>query len=326
MPASVTTSDGDQALVDTISLTPSSDSYVKVSVNGALISVGNGVKTEDCYFSGDSGTTARDLTDIEAGDTLHWNGSIIGYQLSADDKISFYYHTTSVSTLLTSLVSFWKLEESSGTRVDAVTHQGNDLTDNNTVTQATGKIGNAAQCTAANSEFLSISDNSSLRLSTGGTGFTIAGWVYADSLTHNTGWLGKWDSGASDELEYACQYFTSGPGPRFAFSMYDGVSQFILRANTFGVPSTATWYFICCGYDNVNDELFISVNNGTQDTLSFGGGTSPTGTATLYIGKYTTAATHWDGRIDAVGLWKRTLSATEITELYNAGSGVEYPF
>ena len=35
------------------------------------------------------------------------------------------------SSLLTSLISYWKLDETSGTRVDVVS--GNDLTDNNTV-------------------------------------------------------------------------------------------------------------------------------------------------------------------------------------------------
>ena len=40
-----------------------------------------------------------------------------------------------------SLQGFWELlEEASGTRVDA--HGANDLTDNNTVLQGTGKVGN----------------------------------------------------------------------------------------------------------------------------------------------------------------------------------------
>ena len=64
--------------------------------------------------------------------------------------------------LLTNLISFWEMEEASGTRVDAVVASGNDLTDNATVTQNPGKVGNAAQFTLATSEWLSHVSNASL--------------------------------------------------------------------------------------------------------------------------------------------------------------------
>ena len=32
------------------------------------------------------------------------------------------------------------------------------------------------------------------------------------------------------------------------------------------------------------------------------------------------------GSIDEAGIWSRALSGTEITELYNAGAGITYPF
>src|SRR3990167_8248201 len=80
-------------------------------------------------------------------------------------------------TLPTSLMAYFKLDEASGTRVDS--KSTNDLTDNNTVTQAVGKVANAAQFTSANSEYLSIGDT--LDLSTGDIDFTISGWMYPDS-------------------------------------------------------------------------------------------------------------------------------------------------
>ena len=53
-----------------------------------------------------------------------------------------------------SLVSVWKMDESSGTREDAV--GSNDVTDINTVGSASGKNGNAADFVAANSEVLEL--------------------------------------------------------------------------------------------------------------------------------------------------------------------------
>jgi hypothetical protein len=62
------------------------------------------------------------------------------------------------STLATGLVSYWELEEVSGTRVDS--HGSNDLTDNNTVGSGTGIQGNCANLEKSNTEDLSISDAS----------------------------------------------------------------------------------------------------------------------------------------------------------------------
>src|SRR6185437_5439414 len=75
-------------------------------------------------------------------------------------------------------ISFWELEEASGTRIDAVTASGNDLTDNNTVTQGTGIVGNCGQFTKVNSESLSRASNASLQF-TGS--WSITAWFLKDS-------------------------------------------------------------------------------------------------------------------------------------------------
>ena len=76
----------------TISNTPANDSHVLVFVNGASVEVGDGVKTVDCYFSSDGGTTARTIANITSGDTLYWNGVIAGFDLAATDVVEFDYN------------------------------------------------------------------------------------------------------------------------------------------------------------------------------------------------------------------------------------------
>jgi hypothetical protein len=93
MTASVTTADGQPACATAIAATPSGGSYVRVSVNGMGQNLGDGVKNTDCYFSADSGTTARAFSAIVSGDLLYWNGSIAGFQLAATDKIDFEYNS-----------------------------------------------------------------------------------------------------------------------------------------------------------------------------------------------------------------------------------------
>lgn len=90
--ASATASDGDQAMSTTVSNTPALDGYVGVRVNGVHYYVGDGITTGcDCYFSNDGGTTARNIADIASGDTLHWNGSTVGFELATSDRIDLDY-------------------------------------------------------------------------------------------------------------------------------------------------------------------------------------------------------------------------------------------
>ncbi len=93
MTASVTTTDGSLACATAISATPANDGYVEVKINGVLEAVGDGVKTKSCYFSSDSGTTAKSIANIASGDSLYWNGSIAGYQLKATDRVDLSYLT-----------------------------------------------------------------------------------------------------------------------------------------------------------------------------------------------------------------------------------------
>lgn len=93
MVASNTVADGDLATVTAIIATPANDGYVKVTVNGTGVVVGDGVKTEDCYFSNDGGTTARAIADIQSGNLLYWNGTVAGYELDPSDRIDFFFDT-----------------------------------------------------------------------------------------------------------------------------------------------------------------------------------------------------------------------------------------
>lgn len=92
MTASVTTTDNDQATATTVASSNALGGYMGVRVNGLHVLVGNGTKVSvEAYFSGDGGTTARAFSAVVAGDTLHWNGSIAGYQLAASDRIDLEY-------------------------------------------------------------------------------------------------------------------------------------------------------------------------------------------------------------------------------------------
>lgn len=87
--ASATSSDGDAT---GISIDNAPEGMVQVFVNGMMQEL-KGDKTGDCFFSSDGGTTAVTLSNIAATNTLHWNGSVAGYQLDTTDKITLVYET-----------------------------------------------------------------------------------------------------------------------------------------------------------------------------------------------------------------------------------------
>lgn len=92
MSANTTTADGQLATNTTVATTPAGDGYVEIMLNGVKVTLGDGVKTQETYFSADGGTTARAIANIAAGDGLYWNGSVAGYQLATTDKIDFCYN------------------------------------------------------------------------------------------------------------------------------------------------------------------------------------------------------------------------------------------
>lgn len=90
-----TSADGDKATNTFVSNTPAGLSSISVCINGVEVYLA-GNKTGDCYFSSDNGTTAKSLISIAQADTLHWNGSIAGYQLDANDIVTIKYSALNV--------------------------------------------------------------------------------------------------------------------------------------------------------------------------------------------------------------------------------------
>lgn len=212
-----------------------------------------------------------------------------------------------------SLISFWELEEASGTRNDSFST--NHLTDNNTVTQSAGKVGNAATFTTANSESLTRADNASL--STGNIDFSIALWVNPSAVSSK----GVFYKGDSSGIEYALT--TRGTGVfRFEVDSAAGLAG-INQVESTTTYTTSTWYFVVCQHDSVNDLIKISVNGGTFDTTAYSAGCWDSATS-LYIGTDGDFGDFFGGSIDQAGFWKKILDSSDITFLYNSGSGRSY--
>ena len=90
-----TTGDGALASAVGIAYTPFSDSMVIARVNGLQTDISQTGEFAPLYFSGDSGTTIRNITDIVAGDLLYWNATAAGFDLEASDDLEISYQRAS---------------------------------------------------------------------------------------------------------------------------------------------------------------------------------------------------------------------------------------
>ena len=86
---SLVTTGNDQPTGLTLSNIPTSFSSILVFINGQLQRLGDGVTTDDCYFT--DGFTIKNFNNLSLGDELYWNGLISGFNLDTQDLIQIIY-------------------------------------------------------------------------------------------------------------------------------------------------------------------------------------------------------------------------------------------
>ena len=230
--------------------------------------------------------------------------------------------------LTDNIISYWKLEEASGTRYDAVVASANDLTDNNTVGQGTGIIGYGADLERDNTEYFSRTDASFAGFPTGSFSFSM--WVKAESDPadgYDYGLVGKYAGSPNRSLYITYGQYTSKYYLGIAIS--SNGTTYGTNLDTLGLGSyrlvPGTWYHLAFVLTaSSRCEIFVngvSVVNTTSSVVSgmFNNAED------FRLGTYD-GANGFDGLLDEVGLWNRQLTDAEITSLYNSGSGLQYPF
>jgi len=213
------------------------------------------------------------------------------------------------------LIAFWKMDETSGNRTDAV--GSIVLTDNNTVGYGTGKYTNAANFEYASAEYFSAADNATV--SFGPTeSFTVSFWYKAES---RDGLLFVSKASNINALEWAV-----GAG------LYNYT--FSTGNNTYS-RSTATsdssvgvgyWQFICSWYNASTDSIYIRVNNGKINRANATYGPTD-GAADVLVGAWAGYTGYADGLMDCLSIYSRCPQLTGnyamCDSLYNSGSGWE---
>jgi len=223
--------------------------------------------------------------------------------------------------LIDNLTAYWKLDEASGSRSDSA-GGGYTATDSGSTGSTTGKISNAASFSATT--YLAVADTAALR--TGDVDFSMSAWVKLTDKSASYAVFSKYDSTVGDAREFLLIYTTATDRFRFIVSSDGlGTGNVVVDADNLGSPSAGTWYHIVAWHDATANTINIVVDDGTVDSLAHTLGVY-SGTFNLNIGSHTNTAAQMSGAIDELGYWHKVLSAAEITQLYNGGAGLAYPF
>lgn len=90
--------------------------------------------------------------------------------------------------------------------------------------------------------------------------------------------------------------------------------------STAGTWNDGNWHMGTFWFDNSAQKIYIKIDDGTAVEDAVTGTTRITNNQTFTFNEALT------GNVDEVGMWNRVLTSAEITALYAAGSGLQYPF
>lgn len=225
---------------------------------------------------------------------------------------------TPASSLVTNLSGYWRLDEVSGNRADALGVL--TLTDNNTVGSQAGIMTNASLFVSNNLEWLSVADSAAT--STENLSFTVTGWFLIGISNVQAGIVNK--HGTSNNREFYVQLGNS----RVNFVIFTNNSSTITVAPSIRLY-TNIWTFFACVADTTLGQATVwtkSAQTSEWTTNAMPAKTMDGSNADFQIGR-AAAAIYSDLVIDEVGFWLRSLSTNELINLYNYTlSGTNYPW
>ena len=211
------------------------------------------------------------------------------------------------------LVSWWALDETSGTRYDS--HDAHNASAVGSPGYTTGVRGNALSGTTS-TNYLNAGDI----LNFGDQDFCIAVWL-------------KFPATFSTFHTALCRSsgLTSNNRAWGFFRPATDTLQFLVTnaSNVTGQPSIAglpadTWYLVFGAYDAAADLVKIAINNEAWVTGSLAGGPKTTA-YNMYFGYTGTSEYPWNGQIDETAAWAGYIPTdNERMALYNNGNGVTY--
>jgi hypothetical protein len=191
---------------------------------------------------------------------------------------------------------------------------GNDVTLVNGATYAAGIINNGFSFDGID-DSANIADNA---FNFAGD-FSISGWFNIDSVSGANALISNY---TIDSGNYGWALLTLSSDLKM--NMYGVITEAASR----GGVSAGVNSFFAMTYNSTTEELKLTLNAGTTTVASVNNPIyTTTHRPTIGALRYSPTGTTWyfDGVIDEVAIFNVLKTPSEITEIYNAGAGIQYP-
>jgi hypothetical protein len=227
-------------------------------------------------------------------------------------------------SLLTNLIAAWSFDtnftSSGGVGYDL---SGSGISD----ISPGGKIGSKAVF-SSDGWYLSLGSPAGLDPD-GDVGFTIAGWVQYGAFAVVNHYIASCIDGGTGTGGWYLKYFNGNGGELHAAVRVSGttddatVASVSLQANT--------WYHLALVHDPDTDLIYLYKDGSLVAQQSHSTGMDGEGVPFYFNNQQLSGSPATDNdnpsaEIDEWAAWSRALSAAEILQLYNGGSGLAYPF
>ncbi len=218
--------------------------------------------------------------------------------------VGMFMISFSSAVLSDNIVSYWKLDESSGVVIDSA--GSNNATNTGAVANEPGIISTAYNFTP--DDYIRTDSNMTTL-----DNLTLSLWVNADEWGNDDIYSMGYNSANTFIL---INQVVGGFGYRFGGTFYTSIED---------TPSANAWHHIVITRGDTNATFYLdgvavdsrTVVNTQQPAARHDWGFAVTRNNT---------GSGFNGSIDEIGVWNRSLSPSEITELYNSGVGISFPF
>ena len=278
------------------------DSYA-IYINGELHKSGISATAMDKQ-------AANTLTfGVRTGITQYFDGGM------RDFRIYNRSLTATEKSKLSGLAAYWKLDETSGTVAVDSSYGGHD---------GTFATGSPTWTTAGNVDGaldFEIDDGvdrvDAGTFNVGGSAISVSAWVRPEDGTFDGRIIFK--SRGSNDYEQSWG-LTISDSQKADFRIRAGGTRDILESS--GAVSPGKWYYLVGTYDGTTMRLYVNGIEVNSMAHSVGGPMDEDSTDTVALGDTPTGDRSFDGRIDDVRVFSRTLCPTEIYGGYKGGSGI----
>ncbi len=252
----------------------------------------------------------RGVTDVKKGDNVEWIPTF--FSTDSEEGVRITEWATWTDNFNDGLVVYYTLNELSGNTTDIYRgiYNGSKFND---VTQGEDGIIREAYDFGGNNSGVNINNLYVNNISKNDQ-FTVSMWV---NVSDNTKIMYGGFSNINDNAE-----------GEFSLGVRNGNGVAIVRGGTQGYVQAGTinnneWHHVVLAWGEGDMELFVDGSGVGSDTIT---GFDSDDNDYFTIGHYQRDdANDFVGLIDEIGVWNRTLNDTEISQLYNGGSGITYP-